>query len=975
MPPPSAKRSLADNLNLLAYPPHCEERSYTAALEVAVGEQYGEVLGTFLTAAGFVELPSKKAEKRTFVPPLAEYVSASLRSAFDETEAARITTHPKGGVAHREALRLLNSPSGEVPSEIAIPSPQAITGALARKILASPNRDFEAVKDDISSWAEREGQLRGKEEETMNAIGPNSKRANESRGELLISVDRQTGSLSLLPTGDVLGKEGPYSQKTKIYDPVKRKAELAVVYNRGLAVRANAARTPPKALEKSLFPIMRRVIAEEIVSMSNEDFSSAFGPESLKKLTKVAEPILTTGMKALSEAALVARKTVGANTGIPEAAMGLVVAMDSFNKDLLSPSKSERKNSSKPEITHPLDLLLTAAGKYPWIFPSYVSRDVHKKGAMHFHGISGRMFRGIFEEMKKSRDFVVHSSDNEDYNTTYRIPFEVAIGAMAEELDSPVAQEGRMAMQRARTSVYEGMEQGNVGFLELIQGHGVVLGDGKPLQPVQAMSAMLGPAKNEIGGDDTTLGKISSKIDALSKKLMDGQEELGIGSIRDFCNRILRKPEISNELFGEQAVRSLRASRAAIVRAEKGEDEEKEAKCGAEKAALQSCVCDCLCFYFFGTESPKETGKRAVVDRLVAAAANTEFVYFAAQVGAEGLIKIGKAVDVSGRMSDLSKDGHDVFSLAYVAVPGIPVGDWSLSSVPAAVGSLRGEVEARTATTAINRLVGLYGGSPTTGAAEFFVNAVNVALRKKTMDSGRVMETGTLAELSEDEVEKLLMESSRMRPATARSVHSIIRAVNEPSENVGGPVAKQKMIREASAMTLSLLAAELAWERIPSGGEMEIFEGFYRVEESTQMPACDEAWAHRIQTGALVAEAALHQKYQKARVHGEWFYLLAATDSIVKETEKAFSSKAVRCCEEGIASVVSDLQKSGAQVSTVPELLPPSRDGYETAVKKVFGEEYGDRIDKTTEVSGSKKSNLGRRGAWKVVRAPQKSFG
>lgn len=972
MPVRSAKRSLADNLNLQAYPPNCEERSYTSPLEVSVGEQDGDTLGTFLTAAGFVEITEADDGKRTFVPPLAEYVAGAIWSVTDEAGSVGSSTWRKGRVAHREALRLLNSPSGKAPSGIAVPSPEAIIGGLARKVLESPNRDFEMVKDDISSWVVSEGRQREEKDEIMRDIGPSSDRANECRGEMLISVDRQTGSLSFLPTGDALGKDGPYSQKTKIYDPNKRKAELAVVYHRGSAVQANAARANPKVLEKSLFPMMRGALAEEIVSMPDEDFSSCFGHESLEKLAEVAEPRLVEGMRVLSAAAVSARETVEGGKSISEAARQLGGAMDAFNEELTNPSKTERKNLSKPEITHPLDLLWEGAGRYPWIFPSYVSRDVHKKVVMHFHGISGRMFKGIFEAMKKSRDFVFHSSDDEGYNTTYRIPFEESIAEMAEELDSEGAREARKAMQRARTSIYAGMEHGNVGFLELIRGHGVVLGDGKPLQPVQAMSAMLGPAKNEIGGDDVTLGEISAKIDALSAKLAGGREEVGIGSIRDFCTRVLKKTEISNELFGEQAVSSLRAARTALIRAEKGVEEGKEARCGAEKAALQTSVCDCLCFYFFGTVNPKEAGKRQLVDRLVATAANTEFVYFAAQAGAEGILKIGKAVDVSSRMGDLSKDGHDILPLAYVAVPGIPVGDWALSSVPAAVEKRRGAEEAKKATTAINRLVGLYGGTAATGAAEFFVNAVNVAISLKTIDAGKADQEEVLAKLTEDEVEKLLIESGQMRPATARSVHAIIRAVSEPAENIGGPVAKQKMIREAAARTLSLLASELAWERIPSGGEREILEGFYRVEESTQMPICDEAWPHRIQTGALVAEKALHQKYQKARVYGEWFHLLAAADSIVKETEKTFSSKAVRCCEEGIAAVVSDLQKSGAQVSTVPELLPPSRDGYENAVKKVFGEEYGDRIDKTNEMSRKSIPRAERRGTW--VRATQRSL-
>lgn len=950
-------RTLLDNLDIRSNPVSCPERSYTGALEVESDGQSAEVLITFLETSGWVSLGEGEDGIRKFAPPLAGYVAHSLRSCVVDANAAHRLVDSVGYRSVKEPLRILDAPGGKVPKGVAVPSPQSITSALARKILGSQDPEMEEVKEEITSWISSVQKMLPEESSSMSLIDQNSSRSQTHRGEILISIDRQTGSLSFVPTGDSMGSEGPYSQRTKVYDPSKRKAPLAVVFNRGLAVRANAIRANPKALEKNLFMTMRAVVAEEIATMTEEDFASSFGPESIKNLSRSATPSVVTAMRALSLASLEARRAKGDSSDVGRR---ILTAMAAFGEQSVTPSRRAPEKQGVSEITNPLDLLLTTSGEHPWLFPAYSSKEVHKKGVIHLHGISGRMLRGIFKGIGASPDFVIHPSSGEDYNETYRVPFERSIASLAQELDSEEASRSRKALQQARVSIQSSREIGNVGFLELVRGRGVVLDDGKLLGPVQAMGVILGPAKAELGGDDRTLSKISAKIDTLSTRLTDSESNDGIGSIRDFCSRVLKKPEISNELFGETLVNSLREARSSLIRAEKGALGGKETNLGSEKAALQSSVSDCLCFYFFGSSRPESGSRRQLVDRLVAGAANCEFVYFAAQAGAEGLLKIGKAVDVESRMRDLSKEGHEVLPIAYVAVPGIPVGDWTLASAVSAAGMQGGADASKRATTAINRLTGLFGSTDPGGAAEFFLNAVKSTLAAKARKVGGEWAGKKPEDLTEEEVEHLLTESDLMRPSTARSAHSIIRAIHEPAEAVGGVLSKQKRIREASASTLSLLAAESTWTRIPDGGEKKIRDGFYSVDESTQMPTKDEAWVHRVQTGAMVAESTLHQKYKMARVYGEWFHLLPATESIVKDAERAFSARAVRCCagggEKAILSVISALQESGTPVCTRTEMLPPSRDGYEEAASRVFGEEYSARVDRGGLGAGGKRS-------------------
>lgn len=938
-------RTLEDNLDLRTHPADCEERGYTQPLEVPEGIANGDIMCTFLEAAGWVRLNGEGGAGK-FAPPLAGYVAGALRSCvFDRNEAGRMVG-AAGYRAGKEPLRILDAPGGRVPAGVAVPSPRALTAAMALKILASRGVDLDEAREEISSWVSALQDMIPDNEDAINAVGARSGRAYSHRGELLVSIDRQTGSLSFLPTGDAMGPEGPYCQKTKVYDPDSRKAPLAVIFHRGSAVRANAARANPKALEKSLYATMRGAIAREIVDMAEEEFEEAFGAKSMGRLADFADKPLAEAMNALGMAARRLRED-GRGDMAEEKAARLVSEMNAFGGMLDRPRHRGARSGGEREITNPLDLLLAAAGEYPWLFPTYAGKEVHRKGVIHLHGVSGRMLREMFRSMQESDDFVLHDEADEGYGDTYQAPFESTIENLARELDGEGARASRRALQRARTKIQEARQGGSVGFLELVKGRGVVLRDDEPLEPVRAMGALLGPTRGALGGDDTTLGEISIKIDALTAKLRDGGEESGIGSIRDFASRILRKPEVSRELFGERGLAALRAARAALVRAEKGAEEGKEAKCGAEKAALQAAVCDCLCHYFFGTDRPEPDSRRQLVDKLVVGAANCEFVYFAAQAGAEGLLKIGKAVDVDSRMSELSKEGHDVLPLAYIAIPGIPVGDWALSSVGAAAGLVGGVEASKRATKAVNRLTGLYGNPESGGAAEFFVGAVKFAMVQKAASGAGDLAKRNIADLSEGEVEELLTESKLVRGTTARSVHAIIRAVHESAEPAGGTIEKQKKIREASAATLSLLAAENAWERIPAGGDGKIRSGFYEVDEATQMPKRDEAWAHRVQTGALVAERALHRKYQGAKVHGEWFYLLAATEAVVRDAEREFSTKAEVCCGGGVGRVVSDLQRSGQQVCARTELLPADRgDWYQAEVERVQAEEYGVRLQK-----------------------------
>jgi len=198
----------------------------------------------------------------------------------------------------------------------------------------------------------------------------------------------------------------------------------------------------------------------------------------------------------------------------------------------------------------------------------------------------------------------------------------------------------------------------------------------------------------------------------------------------------------------------------------------------------------------------------------------------------------------------------------------------------------------------------------------------------------------------------------------------LISAVYAPPDQAHGTLAVQRGIREASAKVLSMLAAESVWERIPAGGAEKICRNFYSIDEATGMPSCKEAWVHRIQSGALAAEAMLHRKYRQSRIHGEWFYLLPAAESIVAAAESMFSSPAVRRQakphEKGLIPLISDLQRSGVQVCADVEVLPVHRDAYEDEVAKTVAAERAARVDKSFSVGPIKKSK--RRGMASRVR-------
>ncbi len=955
--------TLLDNFDLFKYPAKCPERSYLRPLEVTRGDGSSS-MGIFLEAAGWVRL-SETVDKIRYAPPLAGYVARTLRSCVvDGNSAAQVKT-PRITRASLESSRILDCPDGLIPDHTPTVNPQFLVRAMAKKILASQDPAMEAAKQAVSEWVSSfEDMGLGSDTSDMAEIGAAPGRSHTQLGELLVSIDRQTGSLSFLMTGSEMGGEGPYSQQTKIYDPKKRKAPLAVIFHRTSAVRNNDYQPDPKVLEKSLFSALRPALALHILKMSDEVFDSSFGEASIKKVWETTpDSRVADSIGSLATAASKLRKQLGPDpqdSVLRKAAGELVTASGSaVRRQISQVMRGNRESPSKKQLTHPLDILWLEAATKPWLFQAYASAQVSKAGTLHLHGLSGDLFESVFSSIESSPDFVLHTSESEVYDKTYRQPMNDAIRAISSELDSPTAKEGRRALQRAREEIIAAGEAGTVGFLELVRGRGVCMSDGRKLPPVEAMRTMLGPSDAELH-DDLILRRISEKIDGISAALSDPKQAAGVGSIRDFCSKVKKKVSVAKDLFGEEAVENLLKARASLLKAEKTAPRGGCDVSGAEKSALQKAVSECLCACFFGENSDPKPEHKQMVDALVSSAANSEFVYFAAQAGAEGLLKIGKAVDVSKRMKDLSKDGHDVLPLAYITVPGLPVGDWSMDSVAAAAEQLGGEKARKRATLVVNQLTGLLGRVESSGAADFFVNAVRSAIAARQHDAPEQWDKKTPETLSEEEVVSLLTQSGKMRATTARAVHNLISAVYAAPEGAHGVLAVQQGIREASAKVLSMLAAESVWERIPAGGSEKICKDFYSINEATGMPSCKEAWVHRIQSGALAAEAMLHRKYRQARGHGEWFYLLPAAESLVADAESMFSSPAVRSQtrphEKGLLPLISDLHRSGTQVCAAVEVLPVHRDAYEEEVAKTVGAERASRVGKYSPVVPTKKS-------------------
>lgn len=966
--------TLLENIDLSKYPPSCLERSHCQPLTVEDYSQNGDTQGIFLEAAGWVKIPQSGDASTRYAPPLAGFVARSLRSCLTDSNSARKMASPQGLRSSIESSNLLDSPSGYVPSSMPPVSPRAMTVAMSRRILSTASPHLDAARQSISEWIKSVGAIQSGEESDMVDIGPSSGRSHTHRGEILISADRQTGSVSFLMTGDAMGIDGPYSQHTKIYEPSKRKLPVAVIFHRGSAVRSNAARSEPKALEKSLFSAIRPAIAEELLLMSESAFNSSMGADSLSLVRATAPPSLYMSLESLATTTTRHRALLGTRptpSEISLARTALISELSEFDnqyKFLPQPTSTLRKSA---ELTHPLDILLPAAADFPWIFPSYTSSKVQKGGTLHLHSPSGNLFRGLFSALESSPDFVFHTDSSEGYSEKFRQPTEIAIDSISRELDAPESMAARAALQRARTEILAFADGGTVGFLELIRGAGVVLGDGKAMAPVEAMRVLLGPTPGESPASDKTLLEISDKIDSISSRLNGTDPSAGIGSIRDFCSRVSKKSAIAIELFGAPAVEQVLEAKRALYHAELATTPGKEARCGNEMAALQKAVSDCLCSSFFGEKTGPSSPNRHLVDRLVAAAANSEFVYFAVQAGAEGLLKIGKASDVRARTSDLSKAGHDILALAYIAVPSLPVGDWSLASVPAAAALLGGPSAGKKATLAINRLVGFFGSVESGSSADFFVNAVQTALEGKIADPSGSWQNKTVASLTEMEVVSLLTESKKMRPSTAQAVYGLLSAVHSASDDARGFVEAQKQIREASATVLSHLTSESVWTRVPADGPRRIKDTFYVVDETAQTPVLDEAWPYRIQSGALAFEATLHKKYHRARVHGEWFHLLPAAESVVASAEKMLSTPAVRCCADpsqgSLLPLISNLQSSGVHVCTSMEMLPVYREGYKEAVERVAAEEFTARLTQGKDAKRARTISLPTRNHREIV--------
>jgi hypothetical protein len=939
----TAACTLLDNLDLDTYPPDHIARSYANALLVPKNHRDQEAMGVLLEAAGWVKDPLGGMGEDRYFPPLAGYVVRALRNCVFEATAVDKVKDPTRSVLSREAMQVLNSPKGDIPREMTI-NPPAMVAAMAHRItrLAEDGEGrFQAEAEAIGEWIKRVQDVRPDEENVAFSIGGGSGRSYGFPGEIFACIDRQTGSLSLLPTGDVMGKRGPYSQRTKIYNPDKRKAGLAVVCQKGVrpddVVSAGGGRY--SATEWGILPLIRKAVAEEILLMEEEDFEAAFGEDSIRRTARTAGPETAATIQTIACAARAVRAEKRTGVDLGRAAEKLVSEIETADKKLDFPLQEKSKNTGERR-PHSLDALVPAAGVCPWLFPTYISADVRKSGAMHLHGYSGRILRAIFDSMAESDNFVLHSSGSGDYNAVYRKPFEESIADLGRELDGDEATKSRKAMQRVRIEIFDSRERGSVGFLDLVRGVGVTMADGRRMDHAEAMGAMLGPDKEELGASDEILESISTKIDDITAVLTGGGCGEGVGSFRDFCAKVVKKSAAAGALFGVEAVRTLTEARASLI------NEEKAGGGGPERTALQAAVTDCLCHYFFGAAMPQPDSKRRLVERLVATAANTEFLYFAAQAGAEGLVKIGRAVDVDSRCVELSKDGHDTFALAHIAVPGLPVGDWALKSIEGAAKFLGKEAGRKKAVSFVNKLTGKFRKVESGGTADFFVKAVyslvseggDYSAEKGTADAA-------LRELSEDEVEKLLSKDGTMSSKGARAVHGIIQAVCGEVLEGEDSTGRQARIREASSAVLSILVVDAMRGKRDAKLEKKAKECFFSVDEVTQMPVHKDAWPYRIQTGTMVAEIYFHRKFHKARVYGEWFHLLPAIDSVVGIAESMYSVKAVKSCNpkspSGIASLVSNLQISGAQLVSRTNILPADREGYDTMAGRGFSREGG----------------------------------
>jgi hypothetical protein len=971
--------SVEENLDLRRYPADSPERNFCPPLKLDLSSPSGQKLGVFLEAAGWVRDTKTSEESAYFIPPTASYIVRALKTCVSQaTDWAYVDGFLKNSSRSREISRIFDSPEGRVPTDIPPTSPQDIVMAMAARILKNTSPNLAHHRADVLDWRETIFRTLSPMKE-MESLGASSQRFRTHRGETLVAIDRQTGTVSLLPTGDEMGGFGPFSQKTKIYDPAKRKMLLAVVMHRPSAIRQNSERSNPKALAKSLLRGLRQPLAEEILSMTDKDFESSMGKASLEKLRQALDPRKFAAMQALSESATAARSLVergdqkDRSVLLKSAAERVVSDMDKFDSSTTAParpslSRSIPKTTSAigPVLTHPLDLLLDASADYPHLFQAYTTKNPQMGSAMHLHGLSPRLFRGIFSAMEHSPDFVMHPSHSADYDEIYRMPFEGSIDRIASELGSDSSRSAHRAHQFVRGEIMRMENEGSVGFLELVRGRGVVLLDGKPQPPTQAMRSMLGPECDALGVKEEILEEISEKIDVLSAALGGKAGDSGVGSIRDFCSQIEKKKEAAIALFGETRVKEVLAARAALRDAHKSREmSDRAGRIGMEKSTLQKAVSECLSVYFFGEGLAEEDPRKKLVNKLVHSAASTEFVYFAVQLGAEGILKIGKANDVSARMEALSREGHEVLPLAKIAIPSLPVGDWCLSSVPCAVRKVMEDTYSlaksgkspkrpvpskstkreasiasaeKAAKTLVGKLKGLYRESEFDATADFFMAAVEDALeaRGKTTAPENVQKTPE--SLTEEEMVDLMTESQLISAPVAREIHGLVKAVTSSRNGTRTMTEAQGEIRDASARVLSSIVAQVAWGDSSPSAVQRVAEGFYGVDESTQMPTCDKAWGHRVQSGSVRAEAILHAKYAEARVHGEWFHLLSAAPAVISDAEKIFGLPSTKFCDpacpHGIVPIVSAVQKSGVHVTESAEFLHQHRLGYNEAFRE-----------------------------------------
>lgn len=764
-------------------------------------------------------------------------------------------------------------------------------------------------------------------------LGPQSPRlkdgGGEIAGEILVVLDRQVGGISFLPTGGMMGGEGPYSQDTKVYEGRSRKAAFAVIYHRGSAVQTRPGTANTMALDKDVFPLLSDLFVEELLTMPDEDFHAT--REAVGTIRSKRSPWADLRM-AIDEIAVGRRKLEGAP------AVQKTKAAARMAEETVALWKKERPELLDAVCTLPRVAHDGLAGPFPFI------RRPRRRGALHIDGGGSRLVRRLFDRMADSPNFVLHpkqsagmSGGADDpqvlYDRRHRRPFEDGLARLGEWLDRPESDESRRARARVEGEILRNDRRGQLGFLDLLQGRGVCLPGEQNPSPAKAMRAMLGPEGVAPEVNDSTLGEISEKLDMLWDQIAEvagsnGREGGSLISFAAICHRAKGgEEEKIRRLFGEEAFDGLSSAYA----------DWKSKKIDPLRGMprlddIQAHTTECLTNYIVGESGGQDRGRiREIMSGLVGEAARTDFIYFATQVGAEGLLKIGRAGDVMHRLrSQVSSEGAAVLPVAYAAVPSLTVGGWKISAVGAACPD-------KTAGGARLEELRKFCGEPPDGeTGRFFMDAITNRIRAK-ISEGDVFWVGKKAEnASVQECTALLCGPGGLTKREAEKVHALLRVVSAKRDGEGGVVEGQKEVREATADLLSEIAGMGKWDG------SDIKKRFFAVDERTQTPLAAEAWSYRVRTGSAITEAMLHHKYSGARVEGEWFYLMAALPEVLDDYEKTFHVSSVVLCDggkNGLRGMISSIQASGIAVPIHGDFLCHQRPGYSEESRRMREEE------------------------------------